>query len=124
MLPLARHRCRNQHVLHGIVGDLKSAVIDVARQRDPTRTRIADRLGKVTAPRNALELLIEPGGQLLEPRFGELSTNLLAPARRYSSGESHAVRRIPAFTVLGPDRALSLGDRVAAPLVRSIPALQ
>src|SRR5262249_31590849 len=81
--PVLSSECwRTNLVLHGIVANLQPTVLDVAVQSDPARARIADRLGKLAAPRNALELLIEPGGELLEPGFGQLRTHLLAHVRR------------------------------------------
>src|SRR5215813_2819405 len=68
-------------ILHGIVADLQPAVIDVARQSDPARARIADRLGQLAASGNTLELLIEPSGQLFQSRFGQLRAYLLAHVR-------------------------------------------
>src|SRR5262249_358528 len=57
-------------ILHGIVADLQPAILEIARQRNPARARIADCLGQIAAPGNALELLIEPSGQLIKSRFG------------------------------------------------------
>src|SRR5215470_2897275 len=67
-----------QRILHGVVGDLQPTIFDVARQSLPSRARIADRLGQLAAAGNALQLLIEPGGELLEPGFGQLLADLLA----------------------------------------------
>src|SRR5208282_3624477 len=71
-------------ILHGIVGDLQPAVLDVARQGDPTRARVADRLGKLAAIGNALELRIKPNGEFVEPGFGQLRSDLFAHIRRLS----------------------------------------
>src|SRR5262245_5435610 len=73
-----------KHILDGIVGDLQPAVLDVARQSFPPRACIADGLGQLAAPGNALELLIEPGCELLELGFGQLHSDLLANVRRLS----------------------------------------
>src|SRR5262245_61367955 len=66
-----------KHILDGIVGDLQPAVLDVARQSVPPRACIADGLGQLAAPGNALELLIEPGCELFELGFGQVHSDLL-----------------------------------------------
>src|SRR5204863_4535893 len=54
-------------ILGGVVGDLQSAIIDVARQRVPSRAGVADGTGEIALAGNELELFVEPQFQLIEP---------------------------------------------------------
>src|SRR6185295_11748824 len=65
-------------ILGGVVGDLKSAIIDVARQRVPSRAGVADGTGEIALAGNELELFVEPQFQRIEPGFGSVPAN--APA--------------------------------------------
>jgi hypothetical protein len=44
-------------------------VIDIAGERRPSRAGVADGAGETALARDALQLGVEPGRQLVEPRF-------------------------------------------------------
>jgi len=57
-------------------------VIDIAGERRPSRAGVADGAGETALARDALQLGVEPGRQLVEPRFRQA----LADIGRCSAG--------------------------------------
>ena len=81
-----RQSCRPDFVLRGIVADLEAAVVEVARQRVPAPTGIADGLGEIAPARDFRELGVEPDGQLVDFRFCR-SLSDRAPDIRRGAGD-------------------------------------
>src|SRR6185295_11055583 len=81
--PVVSSECHGPDgVLGCVVADLQLAVIEVSRQRRPSRAGIADGAGEIALARDALQLGIEPGRQLVEPRLRQA----LADVARCSGG--------------------------------------
>ena len=59
-----------------IVRQFEPAIVDVTGQRRPSRAGVSDGAGEVALARDALQLCIEPGRQLVEPWFCQALANI------------------------------------------------